>query len=292
MTKIVFVYVLFIPSMMHAQFFDWQGHRGARGLLPENSLPAFRKALELGVNTLELDVVISKDLQVVVSHEPWFSSEICLTPDGNQIRPEEARNHNLFELDYNEIKKYDCGSLGNPRFPGQKKVSVQKPLLTDVFRMAEKYCKDEMRNEIHYNIEIKSNPEWDGIFHPDYRIFSDIVYATIDAYIPWERVTIQSFDFRILRYFHEEYPVVRLSALEESESDPEKVLESLGFSPEIYSPYYKLLKPRKVEWLHEKGIKVIPWTVNDAKDMIDLVKMGVDGIITDYPDRIPEIKVD
>ena len=286
MYRIIIVSSIFFSIMLQPQSFDWQGHRGARGLLPENSIPAFRKALELGVNTLELDVAISKDNQVVVSHEPWLSFDICLTPEGDRIPPGEEQKYNLYHLDYEEIKKYDCGSLGNPGFPDQKRVQVHKPLLTDVFRMAEKYCKDEMRNEIYYNIEIKSNPEWDGMFHPDYQDFCDLVFTTIDAYVPWKRVIIQSFDFRVLQYFHQTYPTVRLSALEESESDPEKVLESLGFFPEIYSPYYKLLKPKKIEWLHDQGVNVIPWTVNEAKEMVELIEMGVDGIITDYPDRI------
>lgn len=276
--------------MLKSQDFDWQGHRGARGLLPENSLPAFTNALSLGVKTLELDVVISRDLQVVVSHEPWFSSGICLTPDGKTISPDEQENYNLFNFTYEEIKSFDCGSLGNEDFPDQEKIPVQKPLLTDVIRLAERYCRDEMRNEIHYNIEIKSSPDWEGIFHPDFKTFSDIVYTTIDAYLPWERVTIQSFDFRVLQYFHEKYPGVRLSALEEKEQDPERVMEILGFYPEIFSPYYKHLKPKKVEWLHEKGIKVIPWTVNDPKEMQELIEMGVDGIITDFPDLIWEIQ--
>lgn len=278
--------------MLQAQDFDWQGHRGARGLLPENSLPAFRKALELGVRTLELDVVISKDKQVVVSHDPWFSADICLTPDGRRIDPGEQNNHNLYQLTYEEIRSYDCGTLGNPRFPEQEKISVKKPLLIDVFKLAEKFCKDEMRNEIYYNIEIKSNPDWENIFQPDIQIFCNLVYSTIDAYIPWKRVAIQSFDFRVLQHFRKSYPDVRLSALEEIESDPEKVIESVGFFPDIYSPYYKLLKPKRVDWIHEKGMKIVPWTVNDLKDMKELIEMGVDGIITDYPNLIGEFHRD
>lgn len=278
--------------MLHAQDFDWQGHRGARGLFPENSLPAFKKALELGVRTLEMDVVISKDLQVVVSHDPWFSAEICLNPEGKPISNEEQTRFSLYQLTYAEILSFDCGSLGNPHFDRQEKLPVHKPLLADVFKMAEKYCKDEMRDEIYYNIEIKSSPEWDQIFHPEIPLFCDLVYKTIDAYVPWKRVTIQSFDFRVLRYFHEKYPDVRLSALEESETDPEKVMERIGFIPDIYSPYYKLLKARRVDWLHEKGIRVIPWTVNDRKDMQELIQMGVDGIITDYPDLIGQFNTD
>ncbi len=283
---------IFANSLSRAQKVDWQGHRGARGLLPENSIPAFKKALELGVSTLELDVVISKDKKVVVSHEPWFSPAICLTPDKNPIQPENARKHNIYEMDYARIRQYDCGSLGNPRFPQQEKREVHKPLLADIFRMAEKYSKDHMRNEIYYNIEIKSNEEWDGIFHPPYTEFCDIVHETIDAYVPWRRVNIQSFDLRVLKYYDDKYPDVKLAVLVESENNPEKIIEALGFVPEIYSPWYELLKPKRVKWLHEKDMKVIPWTVNEPAIMSDLIKMGVDGIITDYPDRMNAVNVE
>jgi len=292
MQKVILVCLIFFPIMLRAQEFDWQGHRGARGLMPENSLPAFQKALELGVTTLEMDVVVSMDGQIVVSHDPWCSSEICFTPGGKEILASNEREHNIYHLTYQQIKAYDCGSKVNTRFTDQKKIVAYKPLLVDVFKMAEKFCKDEMRNEIFYNIEIKSNPDWEGVFHPVYQEFCDIVFSTVDAYVPWERVTIQSFDFRVLQYYHHQYPEVQLSALEEFEADQEKVIEILGFEPEIYSPYYKLLKPKKVKWLQEKGIKVIPWTVNDVKEMQDLIDMGVDGIITDYPDLIQQFLMD
>ncbi len=290
MKKLIFQLLILLPVVSMAQKFDWQGHRGARGLLPENSIPAFMKALEIGVNTLEMDVVVTRDYQVVVSHEPWFSPAICLKPDGKQIQADESVNYNIYQLDYEEVKLFDCGSPGNPRFPEQKKMKVHKPLLTDVFRIAEKYCKDERRNEICYNIEIKSNPDWDGIYHPEVKVFCELVYETINAYVPWKRVTIQSFDFRVLRYFHENYPEIRLAALEESEKNPENVLESLGFKPDIYSPYFQLLKPKHVKYLHDENVLIIPWTVNNSIDMKEMISLGVDGIITDYPDLISELQ--
>ena len=285
----IFILLLMVSTQSFGQEIDWQGHRGARGILPENTLPAFKKALELGVKTLELDVVISRDLKVIVSHDPWMTPEFCLTPEGEAI-PKDADLPNLFQMSYKEIERYDCGSIGNSKFPDQEKIRTSKPLLSEVFKLAEKYCKDKMRNEIYYNIEIKSNPTWDGKYQPEYEEFCDIVYNTIDAYVPWKRVNIQSFDHRILQYFNEKYPDVRLALLEESNSNVEEVIEELGFSPEIYSPYYKLMKPKKVKWLHDNGLKVIVWTVNTTEDMKDMINMGVDGIITDYPNYISEIK--
>jgi glycerophosphoryl diester phosphodiesterase len=257
--------------------------------LPENSLQAFEKALELGVKTLEMDVVISKDGEVIVSHDPWISPDFCLGPENRSIEGDESDWPNIYQLTYGEILKYDCGSKGNAKFPNQSKQQAFKPRLVDVFKMAEKYCKDQRRNEVYYNIEIKSNPEWDGKYHPAYYDFSDIVYSTIDAYVPWRRVNIQSFDHRILQYFHKMYPDVTLAILEESEQDVERVIEILGFKPEIYSPHFKLLKPKKVKWLHDNGVKVIVWTVNTREDMGKMIAMGVDGIITDYPDLIEDL---
>ena len=250
-----------------SQNLDWQGHRGCRGLMPENSLPAFEKALELGVRTLELDVVINIDNEVIVSHDPWMSPVFCLNPDGKKIEGNIEDLPKIYDLTYEEIVNYDCGSSGNPHFPEQRKMKVFKPKLEEVFKLAEKYCKDNRRDEVYYNIEIKSNPDWDGIFQPDYWEFCDFVFKTVDAYVPWRRVNIQSFDHRILQYFHKMYPDVRLAVLEESNQDVEQVLEELGFIPEIYSPNYKLLKPKRVKWLQEKGMKVVVWTVNTANEI-------------------------
>ena len=158
-----------IPFIMlsihsYSQNIDWQGHRGCRGLMPENSLPAFEKALELGVKTLELDVVINKDKEVIVSHDPWMSPQFCITPGGEKLEGIVEDLPRIYHLTYEEITAYDCGSSGNSNFPEQQKIKVYKPMLVEVFRMSEKYCKDNRRNEVYYNIEIKSNPEWDGIY--------------------------------------------------------------------------------------------------------------------------------
>ena len=260
--------------------------------MPENSLPAFEKALELGVKTLELDVVINKDNEVIVSHDPWMSPQFCITPGGEKLEGIVEDLPRIYHLTYEEITAYDCGSSGNSNFPEQQKIKVYKPMLEEVFRMSEKYCKDNRRNEVYYNIEIKSKPDWDGIYQPDYWDFCDIVYKTIDAYVPWQRVNIQSFDHRILNYFHNMYPEVRLAVLEENEPDPEKVIEELGFHPDIYSPQFNLMKPKRLNWLHDKDISVIVWTVNSVEDMKEMIEMGVDGIITDYPNLIKEFEAD
>lgn len=138
---------------------DIQGHRGCRGLLPENSLPAFEKAIDLGVNTLELDVVVSKDLRVVVSHEPYMSKTICTMPNGNDIN--NPYQLNLFQMSYDSIKKFDCGTRFHPSYPEQEKITTNKPLLSEVFDLVK--SKD---SDVWFNIEIKSLSQFYGVYTP------------------------------------------------------------------------------------------------------------------------------
>lgn len=281
-----------VLAQVYTPKFDLQGHRGARGLRPENSIPAFLFALDSGVTTLELDVVITKDKQVVVSHEPWMSAAICLQPDGTPIeKEEELKEFNIYQMSYEEVREFDCGSLGNERFPEQVKMRVSKPLLRDVIVAVEDHIKSYSQYEVDYNIEIKSSPEGDGKFHPGVTEFSDLVYKLIDEYLPMNRVVIQSFDFRVLQYWHKKYPEVRLAALVENVRPVQTNLANLGFSPTIYSPYYKFLKKTDVDYLHKQKIRVIPWTVNEESEMLSMRGLGVDGIITDYPDRARKYKM-
>ncbi len=271
--------------------FDLQGHRGARGIAPENSIPGFRKALDLNVTTLELDLAVTKDSVVILSHEPWFSSLFCLDSLGLNIPETEEMKFNIFQMTYDQVKKFDCGSIGHPRFPEQKSEKTFKPKLIDVFRSSEEVTSQKGNVSVSYNIEIKSQPRGDNLYHPEPKAFSDLVYRTIDGVIPWDRITIQSFDFRVLRYFHETYPEVTLAALVENDRGINGNLDELGFNPDIYSCYHKLLDQEKIEILQNKKILVIPWTVNEIADMEQLYDWGVDGLITDYPNRFWESKI-
>ena len=270
--------------------FDLQGHRGCRGLVPENTIPAFIKALDLGVTTLELDVVISKDRQVVVSHEPYFNSAFSIRPDGKAVEKSEEKSLNLYQMNYADIRRYDVGSNGNPAYPEQQKIKAYKPLLSEVIEQAEAYRKAKKLPMFSYNIELKSEPSEYNRSQPEPAAFCDLVQAIIGEQLEPERVVIQSFDFTVLKQWKQQtnsgkYPKVRLAALVENMRSPEKNIDELGFKPDIYSPYYRLLSTDKIARLHEGGITVIPWTVNQRDDMTRLKSWGVDGLITDYPDR-------
>ncbi len=283
-----------MPTSLSAQVyipkFDIQGHRGARGLKPENTIPAFLTALDSGVTTLELDVVITKDKEIIVSHEPWMSAGICSDPFGKPVSEKEEKKYNIYKMTYGQVKQFDCGSRGNARFPEQEKMAVSKPLLSEIIIAAENYIKNFTRYEVDYNIEIKSEKELDGKFQPAPEEFSDLVYNLIDQYLPLDRIIIQSFDFRVLKYWHEKYPHVRLAALVENLNTIDENIKDLGFTPSIYSPDYTLLSKDEVKHCHTLNMRVIPWTVNDSAEMLALKGMGVDGFITDYPDRAAKFK--
>jgi len=278
-----------VSAQVYIPKFDLQGHRGARGLMPENTIPAFIVALDSGVTTIELDLAVTKDLQLVVSHEPWMSSVICSQANGQAISQEQEKQFNIFKLTYDQVASFDCGSRGNSRFPEQLKMRVAKPLLRDVIAAVEDHIRDKTQYEVDYNIEIKSSPEGDNTFHPAPEKFSDLVYELLNQYLPMERVVIQSFDFRVLQYWHQKYPHVRLAALVENTKSIDKNLEDLGFTPSIYSPYFQLLSKEKVKYLQSKKIRVIPWTVNEKSDMQKMLDLRVDGFITDYPNRANEL---
>lgn len=285
----VYFVLLFSFTASSAQIsipmFDLQGHRGARGVRPENTIPAFLLALDSGVTTVELDLAITKDKQVILSHEPWMSAQICLKPDGTSITQGEEKSFNIFEMDLAEIQKFDCGSKGNDKFPEQVKMPAAKPLFKDVIIAIEHHIKSYGLYEVDYNIEIKSSPSGDNKFHPPPDIFSDLVYNVLDQYLPMERVVIQSFDFRVLKYWHEKYPDVRLAALIENTKTVDANLRALGFKPSVYSPHFRLLTREKIDYLHKLNIRVIPWTVNEEADMQRMLEWKTDGFITDYPDR-------
>lgn len=275
---------LTLYAQLYTPKFDVQGHRGARGARPENTIPAFLYAIDEGVTTIEMDLAITKDNQVIVSHEGWMSAAISLDSLGQEILEKNEKKHNIYKMTYAQVAKYDVGTKVNDRFPQQMKMKVAKPLLKDVIVVVEDYIKGRGLYEVDYNIEIKTEKATDGKFHPKPQEFSDLVFNLIDPYLSWDRVVIQSFDFRVLKYWHEKHPEVRLAALVDNLKTIEENIADLGFVPAIYSPEYKLLSKEEIRTCHNKKMRVIPWTVNDPGEMEELKGWGVDGIITDYPD--------
>lgn len=268
--------------------FDLQGHRGARGLLPENTIPSLLLAVDYGVNTLEFDLVVTKDHKLLISHEPWFHHHISSKPDGTPVTQDEQLSYNIYEMTYEETRLFDVGRRGHALFPNQQPMEVSKPLMIDAIRAVEAYTKDRNLPPVAYNIETKSDPDQYGIMYPYPETFARLLYEELNIlnedYDLLDRVIIQSFDPATLIEFRKLNQDIKLAMLVSDERSIDDYVSALGFVPEIWSPNYRLLTSDIVTEAHNKGMEVIPWTVNTVDEIRKLLDMGVDGIITDYPD--------
>lgn len=307
--------LLFSGGVFGQQKIDVQAHRGGMALMPENTIEAMLHAVKMGVRTLELDVVISGDGKVVVSHDAYMSSDFMRMPDGSDIKKEDERNIALFKMTYDSISRYDAGSKPHPRFPAQVKMKTYKPLLGDLIDSVEAYVTTNKLRPVYYNIETKISPAGDGIYNPLPEVFVNTMMAVVNSKAIKDRVIIQSFDVRTLQILHRIEPTLRLSLLTFGKPDVltklrtqgltaedekklkqspllktkgglENDLNRLGFTPHIYSPYYTSVDAAMVAKAHALKIQVLPWTVDEEKDMIALDNLGVDGIITNSPDKL------
>jgi len=251
-----------------------EGHRGARAARPENTLPAFDYALEQGVDVLELDVGVSRDGHLVVSHDAHVNSEIC-TGELASKRPL------VHELTLSQLRTLDCGSKRPRRFPRQVLVpGTTMPTLGEVFAFV-KASKHPAAATVRFNIETKIDPA-----HPEDTLlpdaFADLLVAEIKKHGMLGRSVIQSFDPRTLVAAKRIEPNVRISFLsEDSRHDLAKIARELG--AEIVSPQWNHLNRRKVSELQRQGTLVVPWTANSKRAWHTLASLGVDGIITDDP---------
>lgn len=255
-----------------------QGHRGARAVLPENTLAAFRHALEAGVDVLELDLHITKDDVLVVAHDPrvpaWCTSS----------RKEDARATEgtpLRTLTLAQVKELDCGSIVNPRFPKQRAVPGEKmATLEEVLALAV-VPRAGGKSAVRFNIETKSVPGDVELTAPPAR-FAALVVEAIDRAKLRSRVSVQSFDHRVLREVKKLADDIVLVALVD-ESLPDLVAVARAAQADIVSPSFNWLTADDVTRLHEAKLRVVVWTVNEPKDWARMIAMGVDGIITDDP---------
>ncbi|MBE7179528.1 MAG: glycerophosphodiester phosphodiesterase [Mucilaginibacter polytrichastri] len=265
--------------------FDTEAHRGGRGLMPENTIAAMKNAIDLGVTTLEMDLNISKDGQIVVSHDAYFNPLFATTPEGEFLDPK-APKRLLYSMTYDSIAKYDVGLKPHPNFPRQKKIAAKKPLLNDLIDASESYAASKKKT-MWYNMEIKSTPNGDGKEHPAPQEFVDKVIGLLKKKNLLSRTIIQSFDVRPLRIIHKDYPDVKLSFLvAKGAENVQAQLDTLGFTPFVYSPEYKTVSAGMVKACHNKQIKIVPWTANTEADIAKLKALKVDGIISDYPDLL------
>ncbi|HZH65275.1 MAG TPA: glycerophosphodiester phosphodiesterase family protein, partial [Flavisolibacter sp.] len=178
----------------------------------------------------------------------------------------------------------------HPLFPRQQKVAAYKPLLSDLIDASEASARQKGKT-LQYNIEIKSTPAGDGKKHPPVEEFVDLAMSVINDKRVSDRSIIQSFDPRALQVMHRKYPTVTTALLIEGDDRRplEEQLQQLGFTPFVYSTHFSLVTPELIKQCHEKNMKVIPWTVNSSDEMKKQLALGVDGIISDYPDLFSQL---
>lgn len=273
-------------STAKAEFpaFSTEGHRGGRGLMPENTIIGMRHAVDLGVTTLEMDTHITKDGKVVVTHDDYLSPAFMLTPEGKEIPKSDAKKYPVYQMDYSTLKQFDLGSKPYPLFPEQQKIKTHIPLLADLIDDIQQYTKG--KKQMFYNIETKCSPKGDGIVNPGPEEFVKLLMDVITEKGITPYVVIQSFDKRTLQILHKKYPNVRTSYLVDNKKTVAQNLEDLGFDPFILSPAFKMVTADLVKQCHERKIKVIPWTPNTKEDIANLKQLNVDGIISDYPNLL------
>lgn len=267
-----------------------EGHRGTRGLMPENTIQAMEKGIAAGANFVELDVQVSSDKKVIVSHDAYINRKFALLPDGTEIPEQDARKYILHQMPYDSIRKFDVGTKAYPEFPQQERSKAYIPLLGELIDSVEHFTKLKGYSPVIYNIEIKANPEQDGYYQPVPAELVDLVMGVVKSKDIDGRYYVQSFDVRQIREVHNRYPGVVTGFLTSNkDATLEDNLRTIGFVPQIYSPHYKIANVTLVQKCHEKGMKFVPWTVNSTDEMKDLKKIGVDGIITDYPNLFSDL---
>jgi glycerophosphoryl diester phosphodiesterase len=260
---------------------DVQGHRGTRGHLPENTLPAFQRALEMGVTTLELDTGVTKDRVVVVHHDRRLNPDVARGADGQWVSPP---GPTVNSLTFAELQRYDVGRIrpGSEyaqRFPHQKPIDGTRiPRLADLFALAGK-------SKVRFNIETKLLPA-----HPDETVgpeaFARALMAEIRKAGLERRATIQSFDYRTLKIVEREAPGIETVYLTEAQDAIPQQVKAAG--AKIWSPDFRALKKETVDEAHRLGLRIVVWTVNEPADIARMIEWGLDGVISDYPDRVLE----
>jgi glycerophosphoryl diester phosphodiesterase len=303
-----FFSALFLSALaLSASAFDLEGHSGARGLAPENTLAAFRKALEIGVSTIETDMAVTRDDVIVISHDPFLNPDILRDSEGQWLT---AKGPPIRTLTLAELRRYDIGRL-NPasayakQFPEQRPSDGERfPRLDELFALAKSSGKP-----MRFNIETKITPT-SGDTTPDAATFARLVVAAVRDAGLIERVTVESFDWRTLREVKRLTPEIETSCITMQTKDNDTVSDvgeraspwhaglalrdhggSLPATVKaagcgVWSMFWRNLTPKELAEAHALGLKVLPWTVNDPSEMRRLIELGVDGIVTDYPDRL------
>jgi len=278
--KTILILLLFISQQIMGQDYKIYGHRGCRGLLPENTIPAFQKAIDLGVDGIEWDVVVNKDNELIISHEPYMDASYCLDTTGNEISKSKEENFNIREMSTEEVQQFDCGSKVHDKFKDQKKIKSIKPTVQDTYKSI-----DFKNTEILF--EIKSEKKDYGTFQPFPKEYAKIILQETQDFKYKDQIIFMCFDAELLNELHRLLPnakFIYLTYLPFKSID--NFLNDIDFKPFALGMYHKTIKKKDVKkaYLHE--VNIYAWTVNKLDDFEKMKRYGVTGIITDYPNLI------
>ena len=255
------------------------GHRGARGLYPENTIEGFKNALNFQVKGFELDIVVTKDQQLILSHEPWMNHQICTNANGLPISESAGKELNIYKMDYDEIRQFDCGSIVNPLFTSQQSFPAVKPTLGELVSR----LKEEHHEPVELLLEIKSDPKYYGVYQPEPEDYA----SQIDTYLKDLEFNtapvLMSFDPNILNAINRINSDYRIGFLVNNTKSVGQNLSLLDFKPAQYNLIHTAVSIEIIHELTEINIEIIPWTVNTVENAQILSNIGITSIITDYP---------
>ncbi len=277
---------------------DLQGHRGARGLKPENTLPAFESAMKFGMTTIELDTVVTKDKKLIIHHDTNLNPEICQKNSGEKIDVKR-----IAEVELEFLKSLDCGSLKNKKFPEQERIpKLGLSTLNEFFKFVKDYeKKNQIKKEFQFNIETKFEKD---VSLETVNEFAKLIVEEIEKENVVNRSTVQSFDLRVLPIVKKLNPNLKISALIQPEgiidlanlnyffkkySQDKSIEKAVEVKAEIISPNYRFIDEYFIKSANSKNLLVIPWTINEKSEMQKYIELGVDGIISDYPNLLIEV---
>ena len=265
-----------ISNIIAQQSAQYIGHRGCRGVYPENTIEGLKKAIQYGADGIEWDVVINKDDEIIISHEPYIDTTYCQLKDGF----DDPKKSNIYKMSTDEIKAFDCGSKFYTRFPNQQKITETKPTLKEAEKALINY-------EGIILFEIKSEPSLVNEFYPQPEKYARIIYNHVKTSPLKSNYIYMSFDPDLLNQLHllmpkEKYVLLEYNPLKRYQ----KLKECINFKPYAFGLSYKIITSKFVKKSHKEGISVFAWTVNEEKMSDELIKIGVDAIITDYPNKL------
>ena len=269
----ILFFTLSFTNLMSQKTVEYFGHRGCRGLYPENTINGFKKAIDLGVDGIEWDVVVNKDNQLVISHEPYIDSNYCIKTNGDKIISET----NIYKMSLRDVKMYDCGIKGNKYFPDQEKISETKPS----FKEAERELID-FKGKILF--EIKSKSSHYGTYQPHPKEYAKIIYNETKNSFLLNQIIFMSFDPEILNELQKLHSKSKFILLGYNPLvSYNKLISYLKFKPFAIGLNYAIIYTKTLLAAHKDNIKVYAWTVNDKEKGEQLIEKGIDGIITDFP---------